>query len=178
MTALPHPLPLHLGTTSNRWYNAADYGEDGQSNNTNEYEDAVDDDDDGDDDDNCNGGRSAITIHISTTLRVSGDNNIICLDGNHSPAENARLIAEAVTTTIRQGGEQEVGGIPMIDEEGRPRPIRVEIEAGVEVQGGGNVLGGKDIVLRALDGRRGWRGEERGRREEDIGQRRTRGTSI
>lgn len=98
------------------------------------------------------GDRSAITVRISTAVRVTGDNNIMCLTVD--PAETARFVAQAVTRVLRGGGAEERGGIPMIDEEGRPRPLRIEIEAGTEVHGQGNVLGGEDVVMRALGKRR------------------------
>lgn len=112
--------------------------------------------DDGEDGEYDDSNNSAIVIRISTGVRVSGDDNVVCLAGgaangqtnnnngqsssSSAAADHARSIAEAVTAAIRQGGEQDVGGIPMIDEEGRPRGIRVQIEAGIEVRGKGNVL--------------------------------------
>lgn len=98
------------------------------------------------------GDRSAITVRISTAVRVTGDHNIICLKVD--PAETARFVAQAVTKVLRGGGAEERGGIPMIDEEGRPRPLKIEIEAGTEVHGEGNVLGGEEVVMRALGKRR------------------------
>lgn len=117
-----------------------------------------DDEGDLDGDEDENGGKSsAITIQISTGIRVSGDDNLIFLapsfgDSASSPAaEHARSIAETVTTAIRRGGEQGSGGIPMIDEEGRPRAIRVQVEAGMEVHGKGNVLLSNGSGKRMLD---------------------------
>lgn len=121
--------------------------------------DLSDDEDDGD--------RSAITVRISTAVRITGDNNILHVAAD--PATTARFVAEAVTRVLRGGGAQERGGIPMIDEEGRPRPVRIEIEAGTEVHGEGNVLGGKELVMRALGKRR--REMEHEEEEEDEEQR-------
>lgn len=113
--------------------------------------------DDEEDGENEDSNKSAITIRIATGVRVSGDDNLVCLpngaakdhntnngqsSSSSAAADHARSIAEAVTAAIRQGGEQEVGGIPMIDEEGRPRGIRVQVEAGIEVHGKRNVLVG------------------------------------
>lgn len=98
------------------------------------------------------GDRSAITIRISTAVRVTGDNNIMRMTAD--PAETARFVAQDLTKVLRGGGADERGGIPMIDEEGRPRPLRIEIEAGTEVHGQGNVLGGEDVVMKALEKRR------------------------
>ncbi|KAJ4397236.1 hypothetical protein N0V93_001460 [Gnomoniopsis smithogilvyi] len=98
------------------------------------------------------GDRSAITVRISTAIRITGDSNIMCM--TVSPTETARFVAQAVTKVMRGDGAEQRGGIPMIDEEGRPRPLRIEIEAGTEVHGKGNVLGGEEVVMRALGKRR------------------------
>lgn len=127
-----------------------------------------------DDDDNGAGTRAAITVRISTAVRVSGDRNVVCFAA--SPAETARAVAEAVTCSLREEGDGGPG-VPMIDEEGRPRPLRIEIEAGVEVHGEGNVLGGEEVVMRAL-------GNKRRRRQDDEGEevrrprRRARSSSV
>lgn len=99
-------------------------------------------DDDADDDD-----RSPIELRITTTVQVEGDNNAILLKA--TPAEHAKVITEAVTATIRQAGAMN-GGIPMIDEEGRPRPFRICVSAGMNIEGSGNVLGNADHVMRFL----------------------------
>ncbi|KAG6362062.1 hypothetical protein INS49_010291 [Diaporthe citri] len=101
-----------------------------------------------DDDDND---RSPIELRIMTTVQVEGDNNAILLTA--SPAEHARAIAEAVTATIRQAGGVD-GGIPMIDEEGRPRPFKIYVAAGMNIEGSGNVLGNADHVLLFLSRKR------------------------
>ncbi|KAF3769229.1 hypothetical protein M406DRAFT_327620 [Cryphonectria parasitica EP155] len=122
---------------------------------------------DGDEDDD--GNHSTVTVRISTAIRVSGGGNIISIPTN--PAESARLVAETVTRTIGQSEAAENGGIPMIDEEGRPRPLRIEIEAGIEVNGEGNVMGGEDVVMKAVLGKRR-RAEESGEEASDEGRRR------
>lgn len=102
---------------------------------------------DDDDDDN----RSPIELRITTTVQVEGDNNAILLTA--TPAEHAKVITEAVTATIRQAAGMN-GGIPMIDEEGRPRPFRICVSAGMNIEGSGNVLGSADHVMRFLGGKR------------------------
>ena len=65
--------------------------------------------------------------------------------------EAARLVMEAV-----RAGSAGSGDVPMIDEEGRPRPVVVEVEAGWRVEGSGNVVGREDVVrdvVRAKMGR-------------------------
>ncbi|KAJ4412035.1 hypothetical protein N0V82_008879, partial [Gnomoniopsis sp. IMI 355080] len=124
------------------------------------------------------GDRSAITVRISTAVRITGDNNIMCMakSVDHGPAETARFVAATVTKVLRGGGADERGGIPMIDEEGRPRPLRIEIEAGTEVNGEGNVLGGELVVMRALGKRR--RDMEEEQDEGALRRRRIRCSSV
>lgn len=109
--------------------------------NLNHPQDDVDDDDD----------RSPIELRITTTVQVEGDNNAILLTA--TPAEHARVITEAVTATVRQAGGLN-DGIPMIDEEGRPRPFRISVSAGMNIEGSGNVLGNADHVMRFLGKRK------------------------
>jgi hypothetical protein len=113
--------------------------------NSREYSNLDDPHDDDDDD------RSPIELRITTTVQVEGDNNAILLTA--SPAAHAQVIAEAVTATVRQAGGMN-GGIPMIDEEGRPRPFRISVSAGMNIEGSGNVLGNADHVMRFLGGKR------------------------
>lgn len=131
------------------------------------------DDDEHSDDEYGAANRSAVTVRISTAVRVSGDGNVVCIAA--SPAETAGAVAEAVTHSLRDDGG--AGVVPMIDEEGRPRPLRIEIEAGVEVHGEGNVLGGEEVVMRALGKRR--RGEdEEGEAGRPRRRRRARSSSV
>lgn len=100
-----------------------------------------------DDDDN----HSPVELLISTTVQVEGDNNAILLTA--SPSAQAKVIAEAVTATVRQACGMN-GGIPMIDEEGRPRPFRISVSAGINIDGSRNVLGNADHIMRFLGGKR------------------------
>ncbi|KAK7719968.1 hypothetical protein SLS64_002149 [Diaporthe eres] len=125
--------------------------------------------DDEDEDD-----RSPIELRIMTTIQVEGDNNAILLTA--SPAEHARAIAEAVTATIRQAGGMN-GGIPMIDEEGRPRPFKITISAGMNIEGSGNVLGNADHVLLHL-GRKRKRDDNGGDGDEAVADKGSDGTAA
>lgn len=83
-------------------------------------------------------------------------------------ATSASKIAMAVVAAIKQvsmGG----GGVPMIDEEGRPRPIRVEVVAETRVEGAGNVVGEKAVVDRVVDGKEG-KGVKRQREGDEGGE--------
>lgn len=43
-------------------------------------------------------------------------------------------------------------GIPMIDENGRPRPIKVEVRAETRVDGSKNVVGEKAVIAATIGG--------------------------
>lgn len=92
--------------------------------------------------------QSAIIMSISTEVRVSGDGNVLCI--SNRPAKTAQLIAEAVTQAIRQSNSEEHGGVPMIDEQGRPRPLRINIEAGLVIDGKRNVVASEANVVKRL----------------------------
>lgn len=76
-------------------------------------------------------------------MHITQDNNIVCLRSapEEAAGEAAKLVMEAV-----RAGSAGAGGVPMIDEEGRPRPVEVEVEAGWRVEGAGNVVGREEVV--------------------------------
>ena len=80
----------------------------------------------------------AFRICIDTSTTVRQDNNIVDIAG--SAAEQAGAIAEAVTAALHRNSSAECG-IPMIDGDGHPRPIDVEISACLTVDGSGNFVG-------------------------------------
>ncbi|KAF4983490.1 hypothetical protein FZEAL_1113 [Fusarium zealandicum] len=90
---------------------------------------------------------SPISLRINTSVNVSRSNNIICLTA--TPAEQANAIARAVVQALHEGSSGRCG-IPMIDEQGCPRPLRIEVDAGLVVEGTGNVVGTRDIVSELL----------------------------
>ncbi|EON97279.1 hypothetical protein UCRPA7_7183 [Phaeoacremonium minimum UCRPA7] len=92
-------------------------------------------------------GRSPIAIRISTALRVASNHNLVCVSA--SPADHAGAIAKAVVAAMNDASTANCG-IPMIDEDGRPRPIRIEVDAGLDVNGSGNVIGPERILLEVL----------------------------
>ncbi|KAG5949964.1 hypothetical protein E4U53_005606 [Claviceps sorghi] len=87
--------------------------------------------------------QSSISLRINTSVRVSSNNNHVCL--SETPAAHANAIARAVVRAIHESSSGQCG-IPMIDEDGRPRPVRIHVDAGLEVHGEGNVVGGDDLV--------------------------------
>lgn len=92
-------------------------------------------------------GRSPIAIRISTALRVTANHNLICV--TTGPADHAGAIAKAIIAAMKDASTANCG-IPMIDEDGRPRPIRIEVDAGLDVNGTGNVIGPERVIQEVL----------------------------
>ncbi|KAJ2897264.1 hypothetical protein MKZ38_004818 [Zalerion maritima] len=136
---------------------------------------------------------SPITIRILCPIRVKSDNNIIALpdptpsptapthssrQGTGAETQLAQLrahpdgrvgeIAQGVLAAIKESTAGNCG-LPMIDENGCPRPISIEVDAGLYVEGRGNVIGTKKTIESLLD--RGVLGtasaESRKRKRED-----------
>ncbi|KAH6606410.1 hypothetical protein Trco_005563 [Trichoderma cornu-damae] len=92
-------------------------------------------------------GTSAIWLRINTSVLISKNNNLVCLPD--TPASHANAIAKAVVQAIQENSSGQCG-IPMIDEDGRPRPVKIEVDAGITVEGSGNVVGSEDVVNQVL----------------------------
>ncbi|KAF7546197.1 hypothetical protein G7Z17_g8608 [Cylindrodendrum hubeiense] len=107
---------------------------------------------------------SPISLRINTSVNVSHSNNVVCLAA--SPAEQANAIAQAVVKALHQGSSGQCG-IPMIDENGAPRPLKIEVDAGLVVDGTGNVVGSRDLITEVLKQRNGSVLGRRPRKEED-----------
>ncbi|KOS18700.1 hypothetical protein ESCO_000962 [Escovopsis weberi] len=117
--------------------------------------------DEADDDElNSEGGFSPICLRINTSVVVNSSNNLICLFD--TPASHANAIAKAVVQAIQENSSGQCG-IPMIDEDGRPRPLKIEVDAGITVDGANNVIGSEEMIHKVLEARkhsRGWDDEE------------------
>ncbi|KAG6168107.1 hypothetical protein E4U51_002490 [Claviceps purpurea] len=122
----------------------------------------IDTDTDTDTDDSPSG----IILRINSSVRISSNNNHVCI--NETPAQHANAIARAVVHAIQENSAGQCG-IPMIDEDGRPRPVRIEVDAGLEVHGEGNVVGHEVFVRDCL---RGQRRRQRRRQREVVRRRR------
>lgn len=85
---------------------------------------------------------SPVSLRISTRINIAGDGNIIALDC--TPADQAKSIARAIIEAIQ--GRDWTAGLPMIDENGRPRPVMWEIDAGLKVEGSSNVVGTEPVI--------------------------------
>ncbi|KAK4071554.1 hypothetical protein Purlil1_13379 [Purpureocillium lilacinum] len=96
---------------------------------------------------------SPIVLCIDTGIKVTNNNNILCIRG--TPADNAKEIAEAVVKAMRDYSAGNIG-LPMIDEEGRPRPVQVKIHAGLVLEGSNNFLGCKETLNQYLEQKIVW----------------------
>lgn len=103
-----------------------------------------------DDDDQDQETISPISLRINTSVLVSKNNNLVCLAD--TPASHANAIARAVVQAIQENSSGQCG-IPMIDEDGRPRPVKIEVDAGITVEGSGNVVGNENVVNQVLSQR-------------------------
>lgn len=90
---------------------------------------------------------SPLKLRINTSINISKSNNIVSL--SDSPANHANAIAEAVTQAIQKTSSDNCG-IPMIDGNGDPRLIHIEVDAGMVVDGQGNVVGSEGIIFEVL----------------------------
>lgn len=83
---------------------------------------------------------SSIHLKISNPIVVTGDNNLVAID-----PLSASKIAMAVIQALKQMS-MEASGVPMIDEEGRPRPIKVDVAAELKIEGNRNVFGERAVL--------------------------------
>lgn len=81
---------------------------------------------------------SAINIIIQVPLHIQGDNNLVAVDTAHAVNKIAQGIVASLKAMSMSGQ-----GVPMIDEDGRPRPITVTAVAEVKITGSRNVIGEK-----------------------------------
>ncbi|KAM0587278.1 hypothetical protein D7B24_000035 [Verticillium nonalfalfae] len=93
---------------------------------------------------------SPINLRISTRVNVSRDNNLVALPS--TPSDQASLVAEAIVRAFKSSTVME-GGIPMIDQDGRPRPVKIEVDAGMTVEGSHNIVGTESIIADVLRNR-------------------------
>lgn len=114
-------------------------------------------------------GLSPLSLRINTSINITKGNNLICL--TESPASHANAIAEAVAQAIQNNSSGNCG-IPMIDGNGNPRPVKIEVDAGMVVDGIGNVVGNEKIIDEVLRQRADLRRQDlhRPREENNIGQ--------
>ena len=105
---------------------------------TDYHADYSDDEEDGDEEGQDGSLHSAINITIRCPIVVKGDNNIIGID----TALNTNRIAHGIVTSLKTMS-MSGNGVPMIDEDGRPRPITVTAIADITITGSRNMVGDK-----------------------------------
>ncbi|TWU77110.1 hypothetical protein ED733_008217 [Metarhizium rileyi] len=118
----------------------------------------------GDDEGEAEEDQSPISLRINSSIRITSNNNLVCC--NTSPADNAKAIARAVVVVLQENSSGQCG-IPMIDEDGRPRPVKIEVDAGVDIQGTGNVIGNEKVISEVLRQRSQFRRRRDGEDEDD-----------
>lgn len=119
---------------------------------------------DGYDDEDCER-LSPIHIRVNAAVRISTNDNLVVLAA--TPEQSVGTITAAVLSAIKQGSSMNCG-IPMIDEWGRPRPVRVEVDAGMDISGSGNVVGSEAVVLDAIRRRHQLRKRNRGESQVEV----------
>jgi hypothetical protein len=83
---------------------------------------------------------SPITIIITSPLRVTGANNYIAIDTVNQGVHIAHHIIDALKNASM------AHGLPVIDEEGRPRPINITVDVPITIDGEKNVVGQKEVL--------------------------------
>lgn len=99
-------------------------------------------DNDSDDDDDDDFG--PLNIHIIAPTIILGHNNICSVD----PANIAARVSASIASAISRLGGGAVDGIPMIDGEGNPRKIQVDVDVATRIEGDGNLVGDAAVVGR------------------------------
>ncbi len=104
-------------------------------------------DDDFDEDDGNEHRAAYIQIHIKAPVVIVGDGNLVTVE----PSVTANKIAMGIVTAMRA---MSVGshGVPMIDEDGRPRPLRVSVTAEMRIEGSRNLIGEKAVMEKIRPG--------------------------
>lgn len=99
------------------------------------------------DTDGADGSLYPLTMRINTSINVTKNDNIVCL--SDTPTQHANAIAAALTKAIEDSSSGGCG-IPMVDGDGNPRPIKIEVDAGFVVDGQRNIIGTEASVLNIL----------------------------
>jgi hypothetical protein len=88
---------------------------------------------------------SPIEIIIRTPIHVNGNNNTVSIDAGTIGSR----VAYSVIQSLRQLNGL-AGGIPVIDQDGRPRPIKVEIDADMQITGSDNTVGENAVLMKMI----------------------------
>ena len=83
-------------------------------------------------------------------------------------------VSMAIMTALKKGSVAE-NGVPMIDEEGRPRPFRADVVIAVSVEGNGNRVGSSFAAEQGGNGMgEEKKGSEKGEQDGERGTKRMR----
>ncbi|KAH9210553.1 hypothetical protein DL95DRAFT_10256 [Leptodontidium sp. 2 PMI_412] len=108
---------------------------------------AQDSDSDSDSDDEDT---STIRIKIFTPINVRGDSNLIAMDTSITATQITRGVVDALRNMSYGVGDDQ--GVPMIDADGHPRPIKVTVSAPLTVLGSKNLMGERAVMERIAPG--------------------------
>ncbi|CAL3963798.1 hypothetical protein PZA11_001311 [Diplocarpon coronariae] len=86
---------------------------------------------------------SAITMYISVPLLIKGDSNLVALE----PSLTANKVSLGIIEALKSMAYGQTG-VPLVDEEGRPRPINVHVNAATTVEGAKNLVGERAVMER------------------------------
>ncbi|KAN0117377.1 hypothetical protein V8E51_003354 [Hyaloscypha variabilis] len=97
-----------------------------------------DDEEDGDEEGQNGSVPSAIKLHVKCPLSVNGDHNIVGVD----TAVNVTRVAQGIFKALKEMGVNG-HGVPLVDEDGRPRPITITASAEITITGSKNFVNDK-----------------------------------
>ena len=89
---------------------------------------------------------AGISIFVDTPFYIRGDGNMVAFD----PSENAKRITAAVVDALKQlaGGD---GCVPMVDNEGQPRAVKLSVKSDMRVEGSRNIVGERAAMGQAVN---------------------------
>jgi hypothetical protein len=105
---------------------------------TDDGADYSDDEEDGDEEGQDGSVPSAIKLHVKCPLSVNGDHNIVGVD----TAVNVTRVAQGIFKALKEMGVNG-HGVPLVDEDGRPRPITITASAEITITGSKNFVNDK-----------------------------------
>lgn len=86
---------------------------------------------------------SPIEMHIDASVHVTGDNNVVLM--TELASSKVESIATVVVRALHDYSSGECG-IPMVDEDGRPRPIVIKADAQMNIGGTGNLIANEAVI--------------------------------
>lgn len=140
----PQPLPGLFGTNNLNQAGPPPQGPSNDSDDDDSLEDSDDEDPDNRDPDidiDEQEDLSPIALRISVPINVDGNNNVVAIDA----AKIAIQIAKSMVK-ILQDMSAGTSGVPMIDQDGRPRPVECRVDCKVKVKGDKNTVGEKAVI--------------------------------